>query len=167
MLTVTSLLFSAPPPAHHPPLLLKCKQPGSVTASPPISHSPIHITCTHSHSFPSLSAFLSLWVFQCALVWSKTALWHCVKHPWSRKHQTTKSNLQKDGHRGIHASVCPCMCVCVRARDKQLNKLERQERGMTLSLPSAHRWKVGRCPSEVRFCTDLKEEGRACIRAAV
>lgn len=31
------------------------------------------------------------------------------------------------------------VCVRARARDKQLNKLERQERGMTLSLPSAHR----------------------------
>lgn len=51
------------------------------------------------------------------------------------------------------------MQVCVGVCDKQMNKLTGQERGVTLSLPLARRWKAGRCPSEVHFCTDLKEEG--------
>lgn len=103
--------------------------------------------------------------------WSKTALWHRVRHPGDRKHQTGPTEQltkreEGDWHRG---DVCKSLnareCVC----DKQMNKLTQpeRERRMTLSLPSARRWKVGRCPSEVRFCTDLKEEGRAWIRAAV
>lgn len=130
-----------------------------------ICPSPIHITCAHSPSFHLALPFSRSfrWVFQCALVWSKTALWHCARHPGSRKHQTTKEQLAKktdtEGRRRRRKSVHVC--------DKHMNKLTRQERGMTLSLPSARRWKVGRCPSEVHFCTDLKEEGRDCIRAAV
>lgn len=83
----------------------------------------------------------------------------------SQKKKRKKRLTQRDG--GAHVKVCVCVlmyqCVC----GKQMNKLTRRERRMTLSLPSARRWKVGRCPSEVRFCTDLKEEGRAWIRAAV
>lgn len=87
MLTAASLL-SSPTPS----LLLKCKQSGSVTQL--IHPSPIHITCTHPCS-SYLSLPFSVWVFHCALVWSKTALWHCVRHPGSRKHQTTTEQLAK------------------------------------------------------------------------
>lgn len=109
MLTTTSLL------CPHPPLL-KCKQSGSVPQL--ILPSLIHITCTHSCSFPSLPTFpsLSLQVFHRALVWSKTALWHCVWHPGSRIHQTTKEQLAKrqtQRDRGAHARACMCVYVCV------------------------------------------------------
>lgn len=148
---------------HSPPLYFwNASSLGQSLAHLPISHSHYLYLFT---LFPSLTTFLSLfrWVFQRALVWSKTALWHCARHPGSRKHQTTKEQLAKKTDTEGQRHACKSVYVC----DKQMNKLTRQERGMTLSLPSARRWKVGRCPSEVHFCTDLKEEGRACIRAAV
>lgn len=68
MLTTASLL-SSPLPHHSlstpapPPLLLKCKQSGSVTQL--VRPSLIHITCTHSPSFHLSLPFLSVSLSPC------------------------------------------------------------------------------------------------------
>lgn len=112
MLNVASSasLVRLPPP----PLLLKCKQSVSVTQL--LHPVRIHITWAHSRSFHlSLPFFHSLCVFfPRALVWSKTALWHCERHPGSRKHQTAKEQLAK--------KTCKCVCVCVRLCAWVINK---------------------------------------------
>lgn len=163
MLTAASP--SVPPPLPHPhaPFTFEMQAVWvSHSARPPISHSHyLSSLLALSISLPSLTtlSFTVPWYDQrqlCDTVWG-------IQEAENIK--PLKSNLQKDRHRGPEARVQVCVRVCVCLCDKQMNKLTRQERGMT--LPSAHRWKVGRCPSEVRFCTDLKEEGRACIRAAV
>lgn len=116
MLTTAPHCSSPPPLAPNPHTFEMQAVWVSHSARPPISHS--HYLCSLTH-FPSLPTFLSLslWVFfHRALVWSKTALWHCVRHAGSRKHQTTKEQLTKrqtQRDRGAHASVCMPVYMCV------------------------------------------------------
>lgn len=154
---------------------LKCKQRRSVTEL--ICPLLIHAIWTGARACLSIfpATFLPLALcqsFHRALAMIKDSF--VTPSEASRRQKTSKpaptEQLTKreevDWHRrDVCKSLNACECVC----DKQMNKLAQPEREgrMTLSLPSARRWKVGRCPSEVRFCTDLKEEGRAWIRAAV
>ena len=124
MLTAVSLLSSdSPPPTTTTPLLLKCKQSGSVTLpSPPTSHS--HYLCSLARAL-SISPYLSLPFPVCvceSLSDQRQLCDTCARRPGSRKHQTTEEQLAKKTQG--HMRACVRVCVC----DKQVNKLTRRER---------------------------------------
>lgn len=134
MLTSALSLFSP----HTPPPLTFEMQAGwfSRSACPPISHSALPVLAD-ALSISPLPLPRSLWVFHCALVWSKTALWHRARRPGSRKHQTAQEQIGKrQTRRNRGTEVCTHMqerAACVRACgticDKQMNKLKREEKG--------------------------------------
>lgn len=121
MLTTASL-FSSPLPHHAspptaPPFTFEMQAAWvSHSARPPISHSHYLYSHTLFSISPYLSPALSLSLsesFHCALAWSKTALWHCARHPGSRKHQTTKEQLAKK-ETDTEGQRRTCTCVYIR-----------------------------------------------------